>query len=69
MNLDYKTTTVKPDLLRTMHIIIIDSEILTTTREKEVFQFAKSRGIAKFDWRDLKEAVRTGKPLSIRDKG
>lgn len=66
MNLDYKITTLHPDKLRTLHIIVIDGETLSTTIGKEVLQFAKNRSIAKFDWKHLKEAVRLGKPLSIR---
>lgn len=67
MNLDYKITTAFPDKLRTMHIIVIDGESLATTRAKEVLQFAKNRNIARHDWRDLKDAVRLGEPLQIRD--
>lgn len=65
MKLDYKITTASPDKLRTMHIIIIDGEILTTTRAKEVLQFAKNRAIEKYDWKKLKEAVRLGVALNI----
>ncbi len=67
MNLDYKITTLHPDKLRTLHIIVIDGEALTTTRAKEVLQFAKNRSIARYDWKHLKEAVRLGEPLQIRD--
>lgn len=66
MNLDYKISTNSPDKLRTLHIIVIDGESLSTTRAKEVLQFAKNRSISKFDWKELKEAVRLGNPLSIR---
>ncbi len=66
MNLDYKTTTAHPDKLRTLHIIVIDGESLSTTRGKEVLQFAKNREIDKYGWKELKEAVRLGKSLTIR---
>lgn len=67
MNLDYKITTAHPDKLRTLHIIVIDGEALATTRATEVLQFAKNRSVARFDWKQLKEAVRLGQPLTIRD--
>lgn len=66
MNLDYKTTTAHPDKLRTLHMIVIDGEILTTTRAKEVLQFAKNRSIDKYGWKQLKEAVRLGQSLSMK---
>lgn len=66
MQLDYKTTTAHPDKLRTLHIIVIDGEALSTTREKEVLVFAKPRLNSKHDWRDLKEAVRLGNSLQIK---
>lgn len=66
MNLDYKTTTAHPDKLRTMHIIVIDGESLATTRAKEILQFAKNRSIGKYDWKELKEAVRLGQSISIK---
>lgn len=65
MNLDYKTTT-SGDSLRTIHIIVIDAEILTTTRAKEVLQFAKARIQSRFMWKQLKEAVRLGESIQIR---
>lgn len=67
MNLDYKTSFVHPDKLRTLHILVVDSEIITTTRAKEVLQFAKNRNPTKREWKELKEAVRLGTPLKLRD--
>lgn len=66
MNLDYKTTTVAPDKLRTMHVVIVEDEFLTTTRAKEVLQFVKSRNPTKSEWKHVKEAVRLEEPLTIR---
>lgn len=65
MNLSYKTTTTHPNKLRTLHIIIIEEEVMTTTIAKEVFQFAKNRNIDKRSWKELKEAVSLGRPLTI----
>ncbi len=65
MNLDYKTTT-KPGSLRTIHIIVIEAESLTTTIAKEVLIFAKARNPTKYEWQEIKEAVRLGRPLTIR---
>lgn len=67
MNLDYKTTTKHPDKLTTLHIIVIDGEILTTTRAKEVLQFAKNRSITKRDYKELKKAVGNEEKLTITD--
>jgi hypothetical protein len=65
MNLDYKTTTFG-ESLRTIHIIVIEAESLTTTRAKEVLTFAKPRIQSKFNWKQLKECVRLGESLTIR---
>jgi len=67
MNLSYKTTTVGPHKLRTMHVIIVEDEFLTTTRAKEVLKFVKDRNPSKYDWKQLKEAVRLGDPIKITD--
>lgn len=67
MNLDYKTTTVAPDRLRTMHVVVVGDEFLTTTNAKEVLKFVKNRNPSKDEWRQLKEAVRLGTPLKLRD--
>jgi hypothetical protein len=66
MNIDYNITTARPDKLRTLHIIVIDGESLATTKAKEILHFAKNRNIPRYDWKQLKEAVRLGNPLSIR---
>lgn len=66
MSIDYKTTTQQPDKLRTLHMIVIDGESLTTTRAKEILQFAKNRSLPRYDWKLLKEAVRLGEALTIR---
>ncbi len=66
MNLDYKTTVQSPDKLRTLHVLVIDGDTLSTTRSKEVLQFAKNRSISRHDWKLLKEAVRLGEALTIR---
>lgn len=66
MDLDYKTTTAHPDKLRTLHIIVIDGESLSTTRAKEVLQFAKNRQPSKSVWRELKNAVRLGHSMTAR---
>lgn len=66
MNIDYKITTAHPDKLRTLHIIVIDGESLSTTRAEEIRNFAKNRGLPRSDWRQLKEAVRLGNHLSIK---
>lgn len=65
MNIDYKTTTVLGKL-RTVHILVIDGESLTTTRQREVLVFAKPRIRDKFVWKQFKEAVRLGQSLTIR---
>jgi hypothetical protein len=65
MNLDYKTTTIEGKL-RTVHIIVIEAESLTTTIAKEVLTFAKPRIQSKFVWKQLKEAVRLGESLTIK---
>ncbi len=67
MNLDYKTSFVNPDKLRTLHIVVIESEILTTTRAKEILNFVKNRNPTKSEWKQLKEAVRLGLTLQLRD--
>lgn len=67
MNLEYRTSFVAPDKLRTLHIVVIDSEILTTTIAKEVLQFVKARNPTKHEWKELKEAVRLGRPLILRN--
>jgi len=65
MNLTYKTTSAQPDKLRVMHIIVIETESLATTRQKEVLTFARSRISSKSIWKELKEAVRLGEHLQI----
>lgn len=65
MNLDYKTTAIQGKL-RTVHIIVIEAESLTTTIAKEVLTFAKPRIQSKFVWKQLKEAVRLGESLTIK---
>ncbi len=65
MNLDYKTTTIQGKL-RTVHIIVIEAESLTTTIAKEVLVFAKARIASKIVWKQLKEAIRLGESLMIR---
>lgn len=65
MNLDYKTTTTGPDRLRTLHIVIVEDEILSTTRAKEIQTFIKNRKPSKFEWKMVKEAVRNGEQLKI----
>lgn len=64
MTLSYKTTTVEGKL-RTVHIISIDGESLTTTRQKEVLIFAKPRIFDKIVWKELREAVRLGTTLEV----
>jgi len=65
MNLDYKTTTVDPNRLRTMHIVIVEDEILTTTRADEVLKFVKKRNPTKYEWKQFKEAVRNGEQIKL----
>lgn len=70
MNLSYKTTTAAAtasgnESLRTMHIVIVEDEILTTTRAKEVLKFVKDRNPTRWEWKQFKEAVRLGKPLKL----
>lgn len=66
MNLDYKITTAHPDKLRTLHILVIDGELISTTKANELRQFAKNRGVAGHHWKELKEAIRLGNHLSIK---
>lgn len=66
MNLSYKTTTM-PGTLRTLHMLVINGEILTTTRKKELLVFAKPRINGKFHWKDFREAVRLEEALEIKD--
>ena len=65
MNLDYKTTTMGPDRLRTLHVAIVDGEIITSTRSKEVLQFVKNRNPTRYEWKKFKEAVRLGETLKL----
>ena len=67
MNLSYKTTTVGPDKLRTVHVVIVEDEFLTTTRSKEVLQFVKNRNPNRSEWKQVKEAVRLGNELKLTD--
>lgn len=62
MNLSYSIT-AKENSLRRLHIIIIDGERLGTTRQKEILIFARSRISSKYDWKQLKDAVRLGESL------
>ncbi len=64
MNLTYKTTT-NGKSLRTIHIITIEAESLTTTIAKEVLAFAKPRIQSKIIWKQLKDCVRLGESLRI----
>ena len=50
---------------RIVHILIINDECITTTRNKEVLKFARPRIASKFDWKHLKDAVRLGESLTI----
>jgi len=63
--IEYKATT-KPGTLITMHMVVIDGEILTTTRKKEVLLFAKPRINNKYDWEQFKEAVRLESSIQIK---
>jgi len=65
MKLDYSTTTTGPDRLRTLHIVVVEGEILSTTRAKEILTFVKNRKPSKFEWKMVKEAVRKGEQLKI----
>lgn len=65
MKLDYKTTTTGPDRLRTLHIVVVEDEILSTTRAKEILAFVKNRKPSKYEWKMVKEAVRKGEHLKI----
>jgi hypothetical protein len=65
MNLDYKTTTVDPNKLRTMHIVIVEDEILTSTRADEILKFVKRRNPTKFEWKQFKDAVRNGEQIKL----
>jgi hypothetical protein len=64
MNLDYKTTT-SGNSLRTIHVIVIDGEFLSTTRSTEILQFAKNRNPSRYNWKQIKNAVRLGEQLRI----
>jgi len=65
MKLDYKTTTTGPDRLRTLHIVVVEDEILSTTRAKEILSFVKIRKPTKYEWKMVKEAVRKWEQLKI----
>lgn len=68
MNLSYSIST-KPGTLRTVHTIVIDHERLENTRAKEILTFAKPRIFDKLVWKELKEAVRLGQPLTVNGGG
>jgi hypothetical protein len=67
MTLFYSTST-KAGSLRTIHTIVIYDERLETTRAKEILVFAKPRIPSKYDWKLLKEAVRLGEPLELKNE-
>lgn len=65
-HISYKTTTAQSTSAgnpstRTIHILVVGDEILTTTRQKEVMNFVKDRNPSRKQWRDFKEAVRLQK--------
>ncbi len=71
MNLSYKTTTAAQTAsgnpsLRTMHIVIVEDEFLTSTRADEILKFVKDRNPSRHEWKEFKEAVRLGKPLTLK---
>lgn len=68
MTISYSLSTVSGKL-RTLHTITIEHETLTTTRAKEVLTFAKPRIFSKSVWKELKEAVRLGEPLTVTGGG
>jgi hypothetical protein len=68
MKIAYSISTI-PGKLRTVHTIVIEHERLETTRAKEVLLFAKPRIFDKFVWKQLKEAVRLGEPLTVDGGG
>lgn len=47
------------------HFLQIGGEQILTTRAKKILDFAQPRITSKSDWKDLKEAVRLGEPLTI----
>lgn len=65
MNLDYTTTTMGPNSLRTLHVAIVNGEIITSTRSKEVLQFVKNRNPTRYEWKKFKQAIRLGETLKL----
>jgi hypothetical protein len=64
MNLSY-TISANPGSLRTIHTIVIDGQELVSTRAKEILIFAKPRIYSKSVWKELKDAVRLGQPITV----
>jgi hypothetical protein len=65
MTLSYLPAVAKGQL----HKLEIDGEKIETTRAKEVLDFAKSRLYDKSVWKELKEAVRLGKSMTVTGGG
>lgn len=64
MELSY-VITYKDGSLRPIHNLVIGDEQIISTRQKEVLAFARPRITAKYDWKQLKEAIRLGNHLQI----
>ncbi len=65
MKLEYRLSTVDPNRLRTLHIVVVEDEILSTTRADEVLKFVKRRNPTKAEWKEFKNAVRNGEQIKI----
>ena len=63
MNLDYIPAIIK----RAQHSLTINGEAIITTNAKEILNFAKPRMTDRRVWKELKEAVRLGQRLTIRE--
>lgn len=61
MYLSYKPAIVKG----AAHLLLINGEYISTTKQKEVLLFARNRITDKFTWKELKEAIRLGQPIEI----
>lgn len=68
MNLEYRTATVAPNSLRTLHIIIVNGEEFKTTVKSDILQFVKNRNPTKYEWKDVREAIWREEPLILKDR-
>ena len=61
MKLNYKPAVFKGN----NHYLEINGEAITTTKQKEIILFARSRITGRFEWKEFKEAVRLQQPITI----